>query len=164
MVINHEGKIAVGCGQKGSNSVLRRYHRTVPYLGMTLIEVLIVIVVIAILAMLVIPRAMGVTRRSREANLKGQLHSLRTAIQHFEADCGDYPSALDQLITRPSGGTGGSGISLDTDAWQGPYLVRDIPPDPFTESATTWNYDASAGDVHSSSTLTSITGEAYSDW
>ena len=135
--------------------------------GFTLIEVLIVIVVIAILAMIVIPRLMGVGRKAKESNLRGQLHSVRNAIQQFEADCGDYPPSLDQLLTCPTEGAGGTGISLDVYAWQGPYLVAsggNLPKDPFTDSATTWSYTATLGEVHSGSTLTSITGEAYSSW
>ncbi len=146
-----------------SRNLLRPSKRT----GFTLIEVLIVITVIAILAMIVIPRLMGVGRKAKESNLRGQLHSMRNAIQQFEADCGDYPTTLDQLLTRPSDGSGGGGISLDVDGWQGPYMVAPnglLPQDPFTESYTTWAYTAATGEVHSGSTLTSINAEAYSDW
>jgi general secretion pathway protein G len=135
--------------------------------GFTLVEILIVIVVIAILAIIVIPRLMGVGRKAKESNLRGQLHSMRNAVQQFEADCGDYPSSLDQLLTAPSGGTGGGGITLDTLAWQGPYLVSpngSLPQDPFTESSTTWSYIPASGEVHSGSTLTAINGQAYNSW
>ncbi len=135
--------------------------------GFTLIEMLIVIVVIAILALIVIPRLLGAGRKAKEATLKGDLHQLRNAIQQFEADCGDYPSSLDDLQTQPAAGTtGGTGVELDVDGWQGPYLRTpdgDLPEDPFTGAAD-WDYTAATGDVHSSSTLTAINGENYSDW
>ncbi len=135
--------------------------------GFTLIEMLIVIVVIAILALIVIPRLLGAGRKAKEATLKGDLHQLRNAIQQFEADCGDYPASLDDLQTAPAAGSqGGSGIDLDVDGWQGPYLRTPdggLPKDPFTGAAD-WDYTASSGDVHSSSTLTAINGENYSDW
>jgi general secretion pathway protein G len=136
--------------------------------GFTLIEMLIVIVVIAILATIVIPRLMGAGRKAKEAALRGDLHQLRNAVQQFEADCGDYPSAVSQLMTQPAAGsTGGQGIALDVTAWQGPYLRtadNNLPKDPFTESSTTWSYTASTGHVQSGSTLTAINGEAYSSW
>jgi general secretion pathway protein G len=136
--------------------------------GFTLIEMLIVIVVIAILALIVIPRLLGAGRKAKEAALRGDLHQIRNAIQQFETDCGDYPSAISQLMTQPAEGTtGGGGIALDVNGWQGPYLRtagNSLPKDPFTDSSTTWNYTASTGHVQSGSTLTAINGEAYSVW
>ena len=134
--------------------------------GFTLIEMLIVIVVIAILALIVIPRLLGAGRKAKEATLRGDLHQIRNAIQQFEADCGDYPSALTQLMTAPSG-DGGTGIALDVAGWQGPYLRTPdgaMPKDPFTDSSTTWAYDPPTGNVTSGSTLTAINGDAYSTW
>ena len=111
--------------------------------GFTLIEMLIVIVVIAILALIVIPRLLGAGRKAKEASLKGDLHELRNGIQQFESDCGDYPLAITDLMTKPAAGSnGGGGISLDVTAWQGPYLRTtdgNLPQDPF-ESAADWDY------------------------
>ena len=134
--------------------------------GFTLIEMLIVIVVIAILALIVIPRLLGAGRKAKEATLRGDLHQIRNAIQQFEADCGDYPANLDQLQNTPSG-TGGTGIALDAAGWQGPYLRtpdNNLPKDPFTDSSTSWSYTMTTGHVASGSTLTAINGEAYSSW
>lgn len=135
--------------------------------GFTLIEMLIVIVVIAILALIVIPRLLGAGRKAKEAALKGDLHQIRNAIQQFEADCGDYPAALDDLQTAPAAGSaGGNGIDLDVTAWQGPYLRTpdgNLPDDPFNPGGG-WTYTAATGEVHSASTLTAINGENYSDW
>jgi general secretion pathway protein G len=136
--------------------------------GFTLIEMLIVIVVIAILALIVIPRLLGAGRKAKEATLRGDLHQIRNSIQQFEADCGDYPAGLVDLMTKPAEGTGGSGtIALDVNGWQGPYLRTpdsNLPKDPFTDSSTTWTYDGPTGDVTSGSTLTAINGDTYSSW
>ena len=137
--------------------------------GFTLIEMLIVIVVIAILALIVIPRLLGAGRKAKEATLRGDLHQLRNAIQQFEADCGDYPGSTDcsELMTRPAAGDGGTGIALDINGWQGPYLRTpdgNLPKDPFTDSSTSWAYTAATGQISSGSTLTAINGEAYSTW
>jgi general secretion pathway protein G len=135
--------------------------------GFTLIEMLIVIVVIAILALIVIPRLLGAGRKAKESALRGDLQQLRNAIQQFEADCGDFPSAISQLMTAPAAGSnGGNGIALDVGAWKGPYLRtpdNNLPADPFTGSAD-WTYTATSGDVHSASTLTALDGTAYSAW
>ena len=135
--------------------------------GFTLIEMLIVIVVIAILALIVIPRLLGAGRKAKESALRGDLQQLRNSIQQFEADCGDFPAALAGLMTAPAAGSnGGNGIALDTGAWKGPYMRtpdNNLPKDPFTGSAN-WTYTATSGDVHSAATLTGLDGTAYSAW
>ena len=135
--------------------------------GFTLIEMLIVIVVIAILALIVIPRLLGAGRKAKEAALSGDLHELRNAIQQFESDTGDYPAALGDLMTKPAAGSnGGNGIALDLTAWSGPYLRTadgNLPADPFT-GLETWTYTATSGAVASKSTLTALNGTNYSAW
>ena len=51
--------------------------------GFTLIEVLIVIVVIAILAAIVVPRLLGAGREAREASLRAHLQEIRNALGLF---------------------------------------------------------------------------------
>ena len=138
--------------------------------GFTLVEVLIVITVIAILSMIVIPRAMSARRRAKEAQLRGNLKQLRDAIELFEATMAAWPPSVADLMAA-----NGSGISADFDgrggwvdrtAYDGPYLVTgdgQLPHDPFTQAAD-WNYDNASGSVHSSSTLTAIDGTAYNTW
>ncbi len=71
--------------------------------GFTLIELLIVIVVIAILALIVIPRVMGASRKAKEATLKGNLHEIRNALEQFQADTGGYPTTANLIdIVAPS--------------------------------------------------------------
>jgi prepilin-type N-terminal cleavage/methylation domain-containing protein len=138
--------------------------------GFTLIEMLIVITVIAILALLVVPRAMGARRKAKEAQLRGNLKQLRDGIERFEATSAAWPPALDDLMASTgsdiSADFDGRGGSVDRMAYDGPYLVTGsggVPPDPFT-GADDWNYDNASGAVHSSSTLTSMSGSAYSTW
>jgi general secretion pathway protein G len=138
--------------------------------GFTLIEVLIVIVVVAILAMIVIPRVMAATRRGKEAALRANLKQLRDAIERFEANTAAWPPALTDVLAANgaaiSADADGRGLSLDRNAYDGPYVVSpdgNLPKDPFTNAAD-WNYNNSTGEVHSSSTLTAIDGSAYSTW
>ncbi len=142
--------------------------------GFTLIEMLIVIVVIAILALIVIPRLLGAGRKAKEASLRGDLHQLRNAIQQFEADCGDYPADINDLMlakTAPPSGPGGSGtIMLDSAGYQGPYLHTadsKLPKDPFQDQSVDaiWTYTAATGEVHSASSLNALDGRtAYNAW
>jgi len=138
--------------------------------GCTLIEMLIVIVVIAILALIVIQRFGGIGRRSREAALRSDLHHLRTAIEHFEADTGAFPPDLIDILAADgasiSADADGAGRSVYRVAYQGPYLRTGdnaLPNDPMT-SAADWTYDNASGDVHSSSTLTALDGTDYTTW
>lgn len=138
--------------------------------GFTLIEMLIVIVVIAILALIVIPRLLQAGRRAKESALRGDLQQLRNAIQHFEADCGAWPPVLADLMRANGAGIStdvdGNGITIDRTGYHGPYLRTghgNLPNDPFT-AAGDWVYDSSLGDVHSNSLLTALDGTAYNTW
>jgi prepilin-type N-terminal cleavage/methylation domain-containing protein len=138
--------------------------------GFTLIEVLIVIVIIAILAMIVIPRMTAVGRRSKEASLRADLKQIRDAIERFEANTAAWPPALTDLMVADgsaiSADADGRGMTLDRSGFDGPYLRTgdsNLPRDPFTGAAD-WNYNNSTGEVHSSATLTAIDGTAYSTW
>lgn len=135
--------------------------------GFTFVEMMIVIIVIAILALIVIPRLLGQGRKAKEAMLKGDLHQLHNAIQQFEVDCGDFPAQLTQLQVKPEAtDVGGNGLDLDEKGWTGPYMRTPdgkLPPDPFTGIAD-WNYEPKSGDVHSSATFTAIDGSKYSNW
>ena len=97
-----------------------------PGRGFTLIELLLVLVILAVLAGLVVPRF---ARRSEQAKITGaktDISSLGTALRTFEIDCGRYPSTeetLTALLDPPSGIAKG---------WNGPYLEkREIPKDPW---------------------------------
>ncbi len=139
-------------------------------LGFTLVEVLIVITVIAILAMLVIPRAMAARRRANEAQLRGNLKQLRDAVERFEATTAAWPPALaDVMATSPdaiSSNLDGRGGWVDRTMYDGPYIQTgdgNLPKDPFT-SAADWAYDNTTGAVHSSSDLAALDGTAYNTW
>ena len=100
--------------------------------GFTLVEVLIVILVIAVLAAIVIPRLLGAGRRAREASLRATLKELRDSVALFQGDCGVYPHSLSHIMatTRPSYTNPGD--------YRGPYLTTpdgNLPIDPITGAA-----------------------------
>jgi len=138
--------------------------------GFTLLEVMVTIVVIAIIAMIVIPRLLNVSRRARESALREQLQGLRQAIRHFEADCGAWPPLLADIMAADgaaiSAGQDGNGISVDRAGYRGPYLRTGdggLPVDPMTRD-TNWDYESATGEVHSTSGLTAMDGTVYNTW
>ena len=124
--------------------------------GFTLIELMIVIAIIGILLTLAIPSFVGAVKHAREAALKEDLQTMRTAIDSYTMDKQKGPQSLDDLI-------------------QDGYL-RTIPEDPITRSKDTWVTDSSDSmvsldetepgitDVHSGSSETGSDGQPYSSW
>ncbi len=96
--------------------------------GFTLIELLLVMVILAVLAALVIPRFAGRSEEAREKAAQTQITSLfGTALDVYEADNGHYPSTaqgLSALRVKPSG-------APEPKHWKGPYLKSDVPVDPW---------------------------------
>lgn len=92
--------------------------------GVTLIEMLVVVTIIALFAALVAPRMMRRADAARSAAARAQINSFMTALGAYKLDTGLFPTTeqgLQALRTAPSGLT----------QWQGPYLPADIPNDPW---------------------------------
>ena len=148
--------------------------------GFTLIELLIVIVVIAILALIVIPKLMGASRKAKDSTLRANLQILRSAIETFQADCGGYPNVLTDLTvaTAPSQVyIAGVLTNLPAGSYKGPYLnaqggiagTPSIPRNPYSTSPTVsvhWGLDNSGKVTIGSGgpTGTDASGEAYSGY
>ena len=137
--------------------------------GFTLIEVLIVIVVIAILAAIVVPRLLGAGREAREASLRAHLQEVRNAIGLFQAQCGDYPAALTDIMATTAPATGGNGITINAADFRGPYLTTadgELPNNPISGDnvvGTDWTYTATTGAV-AAKAGTAVDGTNYSNW
>ena len=139
--------------------------------GFTMIEMLIVLIVVAILAMIVVPRLMGAGRAAREARLRADLRALRSAVQVFRADMGGHPSKLDDLLrhTPPkkcSVPPDGDQIECLPTGFRGPYLTTpdgQLPVDAISGEGD-WKYDKRAGHVTSKAKETGLDGTPYSSW
>jgi len=137
--------------------------------GFTLLELLVVMTIIGILAAVAVPALKSSPQRAREAALKEDLFAMRSVIDQYHGDKGNYPPDLQTLVSDG-------------------YL-RKIPFDPMTKSAETWviqleeptEADSSAPpsssspdpaapatpgiiDVHSGSTGKALDGTLYKDW
>lgn len=101
--------------------------------GLTLVEVLIAIVILAVLAAIVAPRFVAVGARSKEAARQRNLKLLQEAVLRFEADCRLYPANLKDLsaVSAPAQGLDSSGAvrAIEASDWHGPY-VHKVPADP----------------------------------
>ncbi len=93
--------------------------------GFTLIELLIVMIILGLLAALVGPRMFGKAEKARQKASKDQISLFETAIDTYRLDVGKFPTAeqgFQALRVRPAG---------IGDRWDGPYLKKDIPLDPW---------------------------------
>jgi general secretion pathway protein G len=85
----------------------------------TLIELLLVLVILAVLAAVVVPRLTGRVETARRTGTIADISNIKTALDVFETDMGHYPTSdegLAALVAAPS-----------SDAnWHGPYLSK--PP------------------------------------
>lgn len=92
-------------------------------LGFTLIELLIVMIILGLLAALVAPQMFQKVGSSKQKAAKTQISMIGTALDAFRLDMGRYPSGQEGLdALRKSPGQG---------PWDGPYLSKEIPPDPW---------------------------------
>ena len=92
--------------------------------GFTLLELLVVMVIIGLLAAYVAPRYFSQVGRSEVRSAQAQVAALRNALDAYRLDVGSYPNTeqgLAALSARPQGAT----------RWNGPYLQRAVPPDPW---------------------------------
>jgi len=92
--------------------------------GFTLIEMMVVMVIIGLLMALVGPRFIRQAEVAKVKAARAQIELLGTALDTFRLDVGRYPSSQEGLAAlrqRPFG----------TDRWDGPYLKKDVPKDPW---------------------------------
>jgi general secretion pathway protein G len=124
--------------------------------GFTLIELLVVMTIAVILASVGMTLYGTSVTRAREAALTEDLFQMRKAIDEYYADKQKYPASLEALVSEK-------------------YL-REIKPDPFTNSADTWQTTMSEPDAANPSAETGIynvksgapgtgsDGRPYSEW
>ncbi|HKW99115.1 MAG TPA: type II secretion system major pseudopilin GspG [Bryobacteraceae bacterium] len=92
--------------------------------GVTLIEMLVVVVIIALFAAIVAPRMFKQSDKARVVAAHAQINSFMTALGAYKLDTGIFPSTdegLQALRVRPN----------NLAQWQGPYLPQEIPVDPW---------------------------------
>jgi general secretion pathway protein G len=143
--------------------------------GLTLIELIVTVAILAILASAAVPVARFKVKRDRERELHRDLWEMRDAIDHYKdaADRGAFQTKVDSQNYPPDLETLVNGVDV-----QGKKVrfLRRVPVDPMTGRAE-WGMrsmqddpssDSYGGqsvfDVYSKSQGTALDGTRYSDW
>jgi general secretion pathway protein G len=131
---------------------LRSNRRRQRQWGLTLIELIVAVTILALLSALALPLARFKVRREQERELRYALREMRVAIDKYKDACDKgqlgaqkvgsqcYPETLDVLV---------EGVKLAQDA-EGKKIrfLRRIPRDPFTNS-TDWGLRSTQDDPQS---------------
>ena len=95
--------------------------------GFTLIEIMMVVIIIAALSAMVIPRLSGRSEQAKLAVAKSDIEAhLATALKLYELDNGNFPTTaqgLEALRVKPN-------TSPVPVSWNGPYIEKE-PIDPW---------------------------------
>lgn len=92
--------------------------------GFTLLELLVVVAIIGLLAGYVGPKYFGQLGKAEVKAARAQISALEKALDHYRLDTGHYPTTeqgLQALVKKPA----------SEPKWLGPYLQKDVPPDPW---------------------------------
>ena len=146
-----------------------------PESGLTLIELIICVTIVAVLATAAIPLARFQVKREKERELRRDLWEMRDAIDRYKdaADKGAMQIKADSLGYPPDLDTLVNGVEIQDKKVK---FLRRIPVDPMTGN-TDWGLrsnqddadsDSFGGqnvfDVHSKSQGTALDGTKYSTW
>jgi general secretion pathway protein G len=85
---------------------------------------LLVLVILAVLAAIVIPKFAGRSQQAKETAAKSDISAFDVALDAYEVDTGTYPAGnngLQALVDQPNNASG----------WKGPYLKKGVPLDPW---------------------------------
>ena len=106
--------------------------------GITLIEMLVVVTIIALFVGLVGVNVFKQADKAKQVDAKAQIANFSNALGLYKLDSGIYPSTaqgLAALRIRPE----------NIAQWNGPYLAKDVPLDPWGR-AFLYKYPGEHGD------------------
>jgi general secretion pathway protein G len=92
--------------------------------GVTLIEMMVVVTIIALFSALVLPKMFRRADAARVTAARSQINGFLTALGAYKLDTSLWPTTeqgLAALRQRPEG----------LNNWNGPYLPQDVPNDPW---------------------------------
>ncbi len=101
-----------------------QYKRKRTQAGVTLIEMLVVVTIIAVFAAVVGPKLLNKAAIAKKTAARQQITSFTTALGAYKLDTGVFPTTeqgLNALRVKPE----------NVNGWQGPYMTLDIPTDPW---------------------------------
>lgn len=114
--------LSVSCGSAGvrMSNMLGRAPRN----GFTLLELLVVIAIIGMLAAYVGPKYFSQVGKSQRSVAKSQVEAFARALGTYRLDVGSFPTTeegLGALVIKPP----------NAGKWNGPYLDKAVPEDPW---------------------------------
>lgn len=92
--------------------------------GVTLIEMMVVVTIIALFSALVLPKMFKRADAARVTAARTQINGFMTALGAYKLDTSTFPTTeqgLAVLRNRPE----------NVNGWNGPYLPQDVPLDPW---------------------------------
>ena len=101
------------------NRIANRRRRS----GFSLIELLLVLVILAVLAAVVVPKFTNRTEQARVTAARTDISMLDTALDAYEIDNGRFPSGDEGLSALITAGSAKN--------WKGPYIKKGVPTDPW---------------------------------
>ena len=143
--------------------------------GVTLVELIIVVTILAILSTAAIPLARFQVKRTKERELRAELWVMRRAIDDYKdkADLGGIQTKADSINYPPDLETLVNGVDIQDKHVR---FLRSIPVDPMTRSKD-WGLRSNQDepdsnsfggqnvfDVYSKSTGTALDGTKYNTW
>ena len=99
---------------------------------------MVVILILAILAALIVPKVVGRQDEAKRAKAASDIANLSNALEAFKLDTDRYPTTEEGLQALQS-------APADANNWKGPYLKRPIPTDPWGNEYI-YEYPGSTGE------------------
>jgi general secretion pathway protein G len=92
--------------------------------GVTLIEMLVVVTIIALFATLVAPNLFKTADTAKITAAKAQINNFMVALAQYKLSTGTFPTSeqgLQALRAKPT----------NVSQWDGPYMQKEVPADPW---------------------------------
>ena len=105
---------------------LKNTKRLKNSIGMTLMEIMIVMAILGGLIAVLLPNITGALNRSKIKQTKIAIGQIVQSINGYQIDCGKYPASLDGLTKAPA----------DCPNWGPDPYMKNIPKDGFGQSFT----------------------------
>ena len=99
-------------------------QKTLTQMGFTLMELLLVLVIVGLLAAVVGPTLYQRIKPAKATAVRVQMENFATALDNFMVDTGRFPTTqegLSVLRNKPAA----------AEKWNGPYLKKELPKDPW---------------------------------
>ncbi len=122
--------------------------------GFTLIEIMVVVVILAVLGALVVPKILENVDKARVTRAQSDIRAIQTALDLYRLDNFKYPTSeqgLQALVTQPADPSltnyraGGYLPSLPKDPWGNPYQYASPGPNGRDYEITSYGRDGKPG-------------------